>query len=174
MILGRFLHQIQDRAEYMDMLDTIKGISDPITKKQAKTLLAFYEKCVGDDPEMARLLLASDLMASHGNSVMEHLDIAARDADALITLHDLVTSNDQVTAERVEILMSVIQSADTSITLRAALARTLLDKLAYSIHHLETADTVMTLIDILKGFTEPQSENAFSLLREVKYLCRKM
>lgn len=173
-MMGKILPEIQETEDYVKALELLKTADEPPTAEQVAQLLDLYERYLPSSPNTARLCVAVDLLFRQGEAHLAAMDLPEADSDALLELRGLMDQSAELTQERTGRIMAAVESAGVDETLRTILARAALDIMAGSWNYQALREQIVELAEFLTERSEETLEQATTILRGVKYLCRKL
>lgn len=176
-MLEQFLPTIKDPADYIAALSLFK-LDAPLTREEAGTLLDIYAKYLPDieDPDYLKICLATDLLP--GRSEEDRADFAALELkdgelDALFTAKEIVSGNNDITAELANAALAQVRNETLALPVRVLLARVALDAAVASRDFASMREQIGGLAAFLTGCGNETLDRYTVLVGEVRAKCRK-
>lgn len=176
-MLEQFLPAIKDPGDYLTALSLFKADA-PLTAEEAKKLLAVYAKYLPDveDPQYLKICLAADLLPGRERedaADFAPLELGEATLDALFAARMVAAGKTDLTAQRAEEIVAMVQNEDAAMAARVLLARLALDAMSASRDFALLRQQVTELAKFLTGCGTELLDRYTVLAGEVRIKCRR-
>ena len=176
-MLEQFLPAIKDPGDYLTALSLFKADA-PLTREEAEKLLAVYARYLpeAEDPQYLKICLAADLLPGRERedaADFAPLELGEATLDALFAARMVAAGKTDLTAQRAEEIVAMVQNEDAAMAARVLLARLALDAMSASRDFALLRQQVTELAKFLTGCGTELLDRYTVLAGEVRIKCRR-
>ena len=176
-MLEQFLPAIKDPGDYLTALSLFKADA-PLTAEEAEKLLAVYARYLpeAEDPQYLKICLAADLLPGRERedaADFAPLELGEATLDALFAARMVAAGKTDLTAQRAEEIVAMVQNEDAAMAARVLLARLALDAMSASRDFALLRQQVTELAKFLTGCGTELLDRYTVLAGEVRIKCRR-
>lgn len=176
-MLEQFLPAIKDPGDYLTALSLFKADA-PLTAEEAEKLLAVYARYLpeAEDPQYLKICLAADLLPGRERedaADFAPLELGEATLDALFAAKMVAAGKTDLTAQRAEEIVAMVQNEDAAMAARVLLARLALDAMSASRDFALLRQQVTELAKFLTGCGTELLDRYTVLAGEVRIKCRR-
>lgn len=176
-MLEQFLPAIKDPGDYLTALSLFKADA-PLTREEAEKLLAVYARYLpeAEDPQYLKICLAADLLPGRERedaADFAPLELGEATLDALFAAKMVAAGKTDLTAQRAEEIVAMVQNEDAAMAARVLLARLALDAMSASRDFALLRQQVTELAKFLTGCGTELLDRYTVLAGEVRIKCRR-
>ena len=176
-MLEQFLPAIKDPGDYLTALSLFKADA-PLTAEEAEKLLAVYARYLpeAEDPQYLKICLAADLLPGRERedaADFAPLELGEATLDALFAARMVAAGKTDLTAQRAEEIVAMVQNEDAAMAARVLLARLALDAMSASRDFALLRRQVTELAKFLTGCGTELLDRYTVLAGEVRIKCRR-
>ena len=176
-MLEQFLPAIKDPGDYLTALSLFKADA-PLTREEAEKLLAVYARYLpeAEDPQYLKICLAADLLPGRERedaADFAPLELGEATLDALFAARMVAAGKTDLTAQRAEEIVAMVQNEDAAMAARVLLARLALDAMSASRDFALLREQVTGLARFLTGCGTELLDRYTVLAGEVRIKCRR-
>lgn len=176
-MLEQFLPAIKDPGDYLTALSLFKADA-PLTREEAEKLLAVYARYLpeAEDPQYLKICLAADLLPGRERedaADFAPLELGEATLDALFAAKMVAAGKTDLTVQRAEEIVAMVQNEDAAMAARVLLARLALDAMSASRDFALLRQQVTELAKFLTGCGTELLDRYTVLAGEVRIKCRR-
>lgn len=170
-MIEKIIPSLKNAEDYQAAMYVLRD-GTPLTKEEADKLAALYQKYGPEDPELARLFVALDMMPGRGREDAGYfagLELPEGELEALFLIKDIASAQEMPDEEEVNRILGHIGKYNTPVNL--LVARTLLNRISGQWNFGGMWRQASELAEVLAGC--PDLEKYAVLMMEVQKKCRE-